>query len=89
MNDQMEDDIDPKRLPQRNCLKPLETHYVVIYDVENTNSTNMGKDLRLTDKARYIPRGRERKLQVDQSHRTTIHWSTQPQGEHDEEEKCI
>ena len=39
MDDQRAEHIAPKRLPQRNDPKQLQTHYLPTYDVENTNDT--------------------------------------------------
>ena len=38
MDEQRKDYIDPKRPPQRNCPKQLQTHNVPNYDVDNSNS---------------------------------------------------
>ena len=45
MTDQKKNHIDPKRPTQRSNTKPLLTHNGPIYDVENTNGTNKGRDL--------------------------------------------
>ena len=50
MDDQRKDQIHPERLPQKNHLKQLQTHNMSTYDVENTNDTNLGRDLRFTNK---------------------------------------
>ena len=46
MDDQRKDYINSKGPKQRNCPKQLQTHNLPTNDVENTNSTNKGKDLR-------------------------------------------
>ena len=61
MNDQAKDQIDSKRPPQRNCPKQLQSHNVPTYNVENTNCTNKGRDLRLTNKPQIVPRGTEKR----------------------------
>ena len=40
MDDQRDDDSNPKRSFQRNHPKQLETHNVPTDDVKNTNGTN-------------------------------------------------
>ena len=51
MNDQRKDNTDPKRPPERNRHKLLQTHNLPTYDIENTNDRNKGKDLFLVKKA--------------------------------------
>ena len=50
MDDKRKDHTDPKRPPQKNCPKQLQTMNVLTYDVENINGTNKGRDLCLADK---------------------------------------
>ena len=45
MDDQKKDHPDPKKTPHRNCLQQLQTHNVPADDMENTNGTNLGRDL--------------------------------------------
>ena len=45
MDDQKKDHFNPKRSPQTNRPKQLQTHNVSIYDVENTCDTNKGRDV--------------------------------------------
>ena len=73
MDDQWKDRIDPKRPPQRNCPKQLQTDNVPFYDVKNTNCTNKGRDLRLINKPQIVPRGKERMLQVIQRNSKAAH----------------
>ena len=54
---------------QGKCLKQLQTHNVSTCDVKNTNCTNKGKDLQLTNKTQIVPRGTERMPQRIQRHR--------------------
>ena len=54
LDDQRKDHMDPKGLKQRNCSKQLQTDNLSTNDVENTNSTNKGKDLLLTNKLRIV-----------------------------------
>ena len=60
MDDQRKDHIDPKGPKQRNRPKQLQTHNLPTNDVENTNSTNKGRNLQLTNNPRIIPWGTER-----------------------------
>ena len=60
MDDQMKDHIDPKGPKQRNCFKRLQTHNLPTDDVENINSTNMGRDLLLANKQQIVPWQTER-----------------------------
>ena len=55
MDEQMKDPVDPKRTPQRNHPKQLQTHNVSTYDVENTNGTNKGRDFWFANKLRIVP----------------------------------
>ena len=52
MDDQRKDHADPKRLPQRNRPKQLQTHNMLTYDVENTNE---GKNLQLAINPGIVP----------------------------------
>ena len=56
----MKDLIGPKEPPQRNRHKQLQTHNVPIYDVENINSTNKGRDLLLVNKLQIVSQGTEK-----------------------------
>ena len=49
------DCINPKGSKQRNCPKQSLTNHLSTNDVENTNSTNKGKDLLLASKPRIVP----------------------------------
>ena len=56
--------------------------------MENTNSTNKGKDLLLANKPRIVPWQTERMPQGIQRHsRITLHRSTHPKWEQDKPEK--
>ena len=58
------------------------------YDVENTNCTNKGRDLRFANKPWIVLRGTERMPQKIQRHRrATPHWLAHPQRMQDETEK--
>ena len=88
MDDQRKDYINPKGPKQRNCSKQLQTHNLPTNDVENTNSTNKGKDLLLANKPRIAPWRPERMLQRTQRHsRITLHRSTHPKWEQVKMEK--
>ena len=50
MDDQREDLPDPERTLQRNRPKKLLVYNMPTDDVENTNGTNLGRDLLLIDK---------------------------------------
>ena len=74
MDDQRKNHIDPKRPPQRNCSEQLCTNNLPIDDVENTNKTNQGRELRLAYKPRIVPQEAERMPQRIQSNRkATLH----------------
>ena len=84
MDDQRKDNINPKGPKQRNCSKQLQTHNLPTNDVENTNSTNKGKDLLLAYKPQIVPWQTERVPQRIQRHsRITLHRSTHPKWEQD------
>ena len=88
LDDQRKDYINPKGPKQRNCSKQLQTHNLLTNDVENTNSTNKGKDLLLANKPRTVPWRTERMPQMIQKHsRITLHRSTHPKWEQDKTEK--
>ena len=53
MNDQRKDHIDPKRPPQRNCPKQLQTHNMPTYYVANTDCINKGRDLQPANKLKW------------------------------------
>ena len=55
MDDQRKDHTDTKRPPKRNHPKQLQTNNVPTYDVENTNSTNKGRELLLANKSQIFP----------------------------------
>ena len=79
---------DPKGPKQKKYSEQLQTDNLPINDVENTNSTNMGKDLLLTNKLRIVPRQTERMPQMIQRHsRITLPRSTHPEWEQDQTEK--
>ena len=85
MDDQRKDHINPKGPKQRNCSKQLQTNNLPTNEVENTNSTNKGKDLLLTNKPRIVPWRTERVLQRIQPHsRITLRTSTHPKWEQDQ-----
>ena len=89
MDDQRKDHIDTKGPKQKNCSKQLHTDKLPTKDVENTNSTNKGKDLLLANKPRIVPGGVERLPQRIQKHsRITLHRSTHPKWEKDKTEKA-
>ena len=68
--------------------KQLQIHNESSGNGENTNSTNKGGDLRLVNKLRTIPRGRERMLRVEQRNwAATVHLLTDPQEDNDETNK--
>ena len=50
MDNQRKGHIGPKRPKQRNRPKQLQTHNLPSNDVENTNSTNKGRDLLLANR---------------------------------------
>ena len=90
LDDQRKDYIDPKGPEQRNCSKQLQTDYLPTHDVENTNSTNKGKDLLLANRPRIVPWRTERMSQRIQRHiRITLHRSTHPKWEQYKTEKSI
>ena len=70
MDDQRKDYSDPKRPPQRNCPKQLQTHNMPTNNVKNIDSTNL-VDLLLIDKPRNLPRGTETMLQTNQRYKRT------------------
>ena len=79
MDDQKKDYINPKGPKQRDCSKQLQTHNLPTNDVENTNSTNKGKDQPLTNKPRIVPWRTERMPPRIQRHsRITLYRSTHP-----------
>ena len=79
LDEQMKDYIDPKGPKQRTCSKQLQTDNLPTNDVENTNSTNMGKDLQLAHKPWIVHWRIERMPKRIQSHsRITIHRSAHP-----------
>ena len=55
LDNQRKDDINPKGPKQRNCSKQLHADNLPTNDVENTDSTNKGKDLLLANKMRLVP----------------------------------
>ena len=72
----------------RNHPKQGQTRKVPTYNVENTNGTNKGSDLRLANKSRTVPREIKWILPRIQRHRrATLHWSTHPQREQNETKK--
>ena len=76
---------DPSK---RNCSKQLQTDNLSTNDVENTNSTNKGKDLQLTNKPWIVPWRTERMPQRIQRHsRITLHRSTHPEWGQDQTKK--
>ena len=89
MDDQKKKDhIDPERPPQRKCPKQLKTYNVPTYDVENTNFTYKGIDLRLANKPWIVPLGTERMPQrISKHRRATLYWSIHSQRGQDETEK--
>ena len=88
LNDQRKDYINPKGSKQRNYFKQLQTDNGPTNGVENTNSTNQGKDLLLAKKPGIVPRRTERMPQKIQRHsRITLHRSTHPKREPDKTEK--
>ena len=88
LDDQRKDYINPKRPKQRNCSKQLQTDNLPLNDVENTNSTNKGKDLLLANKPRIVPWRTERMPQRIQRHsRITLHRSIHPKWKQDKTEK--
>ena len=67
-----------------NSFKQSQTDNLPTNDVENTNSTNKGKDLLLANKTQI-----ERMPQRIQRHsRITLHRSTHPRWEQEQTEKC-
>ena len=65
LNDQRKDHIDLTL-----SKEPLQTtHDLPTYDVENTNGTNKGRELRLANKPRIVPQGTDRMFQKNQRHR--------------------
>ena len=55
MDDQRKYHIDPKGPKQSNCPKQLQTHNLPTDDVENINSSNKGRDVRLANKLWIVP----------------------------------
>ena len=55
LDNQKKDYINPKGPKQRNCSKQLQTANLPTNYVENTNSTNKGKDLLLATSHRLFP----------------------------------
>ena len=76
LDDQRKDYINPKGPKQRNCSKQLQSDNLPTNDVENTNSTNKGKDLLLLTNRGLFPdelkgcckgsRGKAELLYIDQ-----------------------
>ena len=60
MDDQRKDYMNPKGPKQRNCSKQLQADNLPTNNVDNTNSTNKGKDLLLANKPRIVPWRTER-----------------------------
>ena len=74
MDDQRKDLTDTKRPLSKKHPKQLQTHNVTTYNVENAKCTNKGRDLRLANKLRIVPRGIERMPQMIQRYRiATLH----------------
>ena len=87
MDDQRKDYIDPKDPPRRNRPRILQTQNVPTYHVENTYSTNKGKDLFLA-KPLIIPLGKERmRIRIQRLRRITLYSSAHPHKEQDCTEK--
>ena len=59
MNDQRENNLNPKR-PKKGTARQLQTHVMPTDDVEYTNVSNMGGDLLFPNKLWVVPRGIER-----------------------------
>ena len=79
-----------KSIPQRNRPKQLQAHNVPTYDVEDTNGTNTGRDLRLANKLRIVSRKKQRCCKKIQRRREAIlNRSTHPQRMQDETEKSM
>ena len=90
MDDKRKDYINPNGPKQRNWSKQLQTDNLPTNDVENTNSTNKGKDLILANKPRIVPWRTERMPQRIQRHSgITLHRSTHPKWEQDKTENSI
>ena len=88
MDEQRKDYIIPEGPKQRNCYKQLQTDNLPTNDVENTNSTNKGKDLILANKPQIVPWRTERMLQrIQRLSRITLPRSTHPKWEQDKTEK--
>ena len=88
LDHQRKDYIIPKGPKQRNFSKQLQADNLPINDVENTNSTNKGKYLLLTNKPLIVPWRKQSMLQWIQRHsRITLHKSTHPKWEQDKTEK--
>ena len=88
MDDQRKDYINPKGPKQRTCSKQLQTDSLPTNDVENTNSTNKGKDLLLANKPRIVPwRTKKMPRRIQRHCRITLHRSTYPKWEQDKTEK--
>ena len=89
MDNQRKDHIDPKRLPQRNPTKQLQTDNILTYYMKNTTGTNKGRDLWLSNKPGIVvPRRTDRMLQRIQRHRrATLHWSVHRQRKQEGTEK--
>ena len=88
LDDQRKDYIDSKGPKQRNRSKQLQTDNLPTNDVENTKSTNKGKDLLLANKLRIVHWRIERIPQRIQRHsRITLQRSTHPKWEQDKTEK--
>ena len=82
MDDKKKDHPDRNRPPKRNFTKQLQTHNVLRDDVENCNGTNQGGDSLFVNKPWTVPWRIERIAQgIKRDRRSTIHWSTYPQGE--------
>ena len=71
---------------QRNCSKQIQTDNLPTNDVENTNSTNKGKDLLVTNKPQVVPWRTERMRQRIYCI-INFHRSTHPKWEQDKMEK--
>ena len=76
--------INLKGPNQKNCSKQLQTHNLPTNDVENTNSTNKGKDLLFAKKPWIVSWRTGRTPQRIQKHsRITLHRSIHPKWEQD------